>query len=545
MNSKLKRAWSGVAALGVAASTVLVFNVPSASAAGTLSGPATVRTSGGAAPLASGDSATTFTIGLPPSPTCPGDSANAGYRWQTYVVPASVDPSTLTFGSAGPQPTAVGAAYRQPLYTTTGSPLVNRQTANADTPGGPGLIFNIPDMDYAVFSPGDIPAGVYNIGIACTLGPAGPSQMLNYWNVQKTFSTAAPGAGGPAQVTWSVGAVPPPPVSVSSTPGDTNLTVAFSPGSPPANPAITQYTATATPATGSPVSVSRASSPIVIPGLTNGTAYTVTVKATNSAGDSAPSTALGPNVSTTPTAAPPAILIQRVTATRPAGALVFTQICGKNNAISASATFGTPAFAASLPAGESGPKTGDVGTPGASVTDPNYPANYPAGPATYPTYCGITMGPATLIRAGAGANQFLAATGVLNQVTVSDTRDTDLGWTVTGTMANLTGGPAGAQIAGNQLGWLPVLTPTPVSDDGAGNTYAQTLDPSVTANPGPTSGLGSARVLAKAAGGSGPATARTGGLGVAQLDAALKLNIPVSTPQGTYSGLLTLTLTGF
>jgi outer membrane protein OmpA-like peptidoglycan-associated protein len=54
--------------------------------------------------------------------------------------------------------------------------------------------------------------------------------------------------------------------------------------------AITGYTVTATPAGGGdPVTATCAASPCTIDGLTNGTAYTVTVRATNSMGDSAES----------------------------------------------------------------------------------------------------------------------------------------------------------------------------------------------------------------------------------------------------------------
>ena len=58
-------------------------------------------------------------------------------------------------------------------------------------------------MNYQRLAPGDIPAGTYNIGIACTLGRPSATQMKSFWNTQMTFTTNA--AGGPAQVNWTVG----------------------------------------------------------------------------------------------------------------------------------------------------------------------------------------------------------------------------------------------------------------------------------------------------------------------------------------------------
>lgn len=178
--------------LAAAAVTVAGLAVTmAADAVGTLEGPAAVRTAGGGADLNAGDSGTVFTLGLPDGAACPGDSANGGYRWQTFMVGASVDPATLTFGSNGPMPPGTNAEFRQPLYDSLGgSPVVNQQTAAADVPNGPGRILNVPDMNYAVFGAGIIDPGTYNVGIACTLGPAGPDQIRNFWSVQKTFTPA-------------------------------------------------------------------------------------------------------------------------------------------------------------------------------------------------------------------------------------------------------------------------------------------------------------------------------------------------------------------
>ena len=74
---------------------------------------------------------------------------------------------------------------------------------------------------------------------------------------------------------------PSAPASVSATPGDTQVIVAFTAPTSTGGFAITSYTVTSSPgnftATGS-------SSPLTVTGLTNGVSYTFAVTATNSSG---------------------------------------------------------------------------------------------------------------------------------------------------------------------------------------------------------------------------------------------------------------------
>ena len=181
--------------------------VPQAAAAAINAGPAVVvapfdGTPGAGQSLDAGGSATEFSILLPTGAACTGDSANGGYRVQGYMVPVAVAPGTLTFDATGPTPNGIGANFRQPLYTALGSGFVDAQTSAATAAGGPGPVVNIPAMSLAVFSPGNIPAGDYNLGIACTLGTASATQLDKFWNVVVTVATDAGDA--PAGVTWTI-----------------------------------------------------------------------------------------------------------------------------------------------------------------------------------------------------------------------------------------------------------------------------------------------------------------------------------------------------
>jgi hypothetical protein len=132
----------------------------------------------------------------------------------------------------------------------------------------------------------------------------------------------------------------------------------------------------------------------------------------------------------------------------------------------------------------------------------------------------FTVATGTVNLAVSGAN----ATGALNPVTVSDTRNTVPGWSVSGQSADFAGSgtAAGSTISGNQLGWAPTDTSL-----GTGATLGGTVAP---ASPG----LGTtAAVLAQAHAGSGAGTSALG--------ANLTLAIPATALAGPYASSLTLT----
>ena len=114
-------------------------------------------------------------------------------------------------------------------------------------------------------------------------------------------------------------------------------------------------------------------------------------------------------------------------------------------------------------------------------------------------------------------------TGVLNAVTVADSRNTFPGWSVSGQESNFTGSgtAAGGTISGDQLGWTPTGTP-------AGSATLGTAVAPASPGLGTTAG-----VLASATPGNG--------FGTSNLSANLLLDIPASAVAGPYTSTLTLT----
>jgi hypothetical protein len=121
---------------------------------------------GASDPVTDGGSALPLILTLPSGAACSGDSASGGYRVQTFMVPATVDPLTLKFGSSGPVKPAGAEGIWFPLFSTASNPLVNLLTDVATTPNGPGIISGLPLVDFLVYSPGDLPEGDYVVGVA-------------------------------------------------------------------------------------------------------------------------------------------------------------------------------------------------------------------------------------------------------------------------------------------------------------------------------------------------------------------------------------------
>ena len=239
------------------------------------------------------------------------------------------------------------------------------------------------------------------------------------------------------------------------------------------------------------------------------------------------------------------LITQEITVTRPnLNVLILTQRCGVNGALAAeSPTLRFPRDLAALVASADQVGTAPTIAPGYTVGDPGFP-EYPV-PSTpvYPTRCGLALGNARMITAGTSPlrGRYFTASGALNQVTVADFRDADAGWVLTGTMADFA--ITGDSFSGNYLGWTPA---TPIVTPPTGG-YTQTVGAGPVVQPGDgvsglgaagSVGLGSGRVFATGAVGTGT----SGGQGIADMNARVKLLIPVSANQGNYAGILTFTV---
>ncbi len=577
-----------------------------------------------------GTAATAFSMNPPAGSSCTGSGSGVpAYRWQTYFVSAAVDASTLTY-AAGPNP--VAGQFVSPLYDSAGgTAVINRNPASSPL----GLISGIPTFSLSsLVGQAGLVNGGYKMGIACT--QAGALDAGKFWEVGIVLSNvtaagfnyvtgALPGAptlsaltstsgqlagtltagtaGSTATTGYTITATSPGQTTVTLTPatagpftltglvngnvytvsaiatnslGDsvpsspaqtgtpnqpafapvTGFTAAGAVGSvvlswtaPAGDSGRTGYTISSPTAPGAPFTAAAAATTLTVTGLTAGTSYSFSIIATYPAGFTG--TSAGP---VSASAFGSAVVVQNISVNRPVGALVLTQRCGVQGPLpdASDFVFGSMPALGAFPASATG--TNAYGNnPGVAeptlgvggINDPlygQYP--YPVDAAgipnpNYPTNCGLNLGIGKLILTGPRAGQYFTAPGRMSQVTVVDTRDTNTLWTVNGTMSNfVTGGGTGNQtFLGDYMGWNPSVT------DDSDVTLAG-YDQTVTAGaavepwnaPGNTiaagSGLGAPRTLASAAAGSG--------LGIATLDARLKLIIPLTALNGTYTATLSL-----
>lgn len=642
MNSR-SRLRTGVAALAAAAavlgSLTLLPGSATAAPGDAPAGPMTLNP-------ATGTSSSVFALGIPLGAACPGDNP-AGWQWSAFVAPSSADIGGLRFSASGLVQAPVGEPAA--LYRSLRTGGVN---VTAQNPGLVDGLINPSTLNNLNLSGAALTAGTYTLAVACyndgSAAGSTPLQVGRFFSAPITV-TAQAGAGV-NNYTYAFGAVPAAPVLTTTSVTATSVTVNFTHAA--SVPATTGYTATVTSAPAgpalAPIAIPAGATSFAVTGLTTGTAYSVTLVATNAAGTSPVSntvtvtfspfatpqpsivptltrgvgevtigipavtiggsrTALptsytlavspapaapgaasytipfaagpltqvvpgitartpytftltvnypapnnGPGGVVTSTEGPLELVFQRITVTRPVGQLILTQRCGVNGAMPAlPADAGFPGFPSALPAVVA--STSQVGTSpditpngtfgtgaglfaDAVTPDPQF-NNYPfPSPATYPTECGVNLGTATIVNSGPLAGQYYEANGFINEVTVSDARDTDLGWEVRGQMSNFVGTVSNTNIIdGDYLGWTPyVQNTTPTTGTG----YTQTVAPGAQVLPGTGvvsgSGLGSGRRLSIAT--------ENLGLGIAQMDARLRMLIPITANNDVYTGILNFTV---
>jgi hypothetical protein len=147
------------------------------------------RGTGNTISVTNGNADSMFSLNvLAPSNTCQGDTATGGYRFHQYIAAATVDPGSLSFNAGAFS--APGGEFVQPLYSTTGSPQVNKELV-ANT----GQILGLSSLSFSTNRlPGD---GLYNVGFVCTLAGA----VTRYWSTPITVVAF----NGPTSFNWVVG----------------------------------------------------------------------------------------------------------------------------------------------------------------------------------------------------------------------------------------------------------------------------------------------------------------------------------------------------
>ena len=171
-------------------------------------------------------------------------------------------PGSPTIGAATPSSTQVSVAFTAP--GSNGGSTVTGYTMSC-LPGSGSAITNTGSVSPIIVT-GLTNGTAYDCSVTAT-------------NVAGTSSASS-------SVSVTPRTTPGAPTSVTTTAGNTQITVGFTAPVSTGGSSITGYTATCTPASGTAHSATGSSSPLVVTSLTNGTSYTCTAKATNAAGDS-------------------------------------------------------------------------------------------------------------------------------------------------------------------------------------------------------------------------------------------------------------------
>ncbi|WP_347136738.1 fibronectin type III domain-containing protein [Parahaliea mediterranea] len=192
--------------------------------------------------------------------------------------------TVVATNSAGNSPASAASNAVTPAATVPGAPTIGTATAgNAQAT----VAFTAPDNDGGAAITGytatSAPGGLTG---TCSSSPCTVAGLTN--GTAYTFTVVATNSAGNSPASAASNAVTPAtvpgaPSIGTATAGNAQATVAFTAPANGGGAAITGYTATSAPGG---LTGTCSSSPCTVAGLTNGTAYTFTVVATNSVGDS-------------------------------------------------------------------------------------------------------------------------------------------------------------------------------------------------------------------------------------------------------------------
>ena len=414
--------------------TVTATNGIGTSAPSTASGSVTPATTPGA-PSISGASvsggAATIVFNAP--------SSNGGSAITSYTVISSPGGLTATGSSS---PIVVPGLVTGTPYTFT---VVANNAMGAGTPSAPSSTLvsalkpDAPPAPTAVAGNGQAtitfaaPAsngGATITSYTVTASPGGETSTVSSGTTATvtgltngqayTFTVTATNAIGTSFSSLASNSVTPiapstAPLNVSALAAPGSATISFDTPTSTGGSPITGYIITPSPAT-SPATFTTTTSPVTIAGLTNGTAYTFTVKAVNAAGQSVASL---PSASVTPATTPdtPTAVIATpmdggasVAFTAPAanGSLITSYTVTASNGATASGV-SSPIIFSGLTNGTAytfvvtatnGVGLSDTSLPSAAIT----PANIPSAPTISTVTAGLSAATITVVSGGSGGS---------------------------------------------------------------------------------------------------------------------------------------------
>jgi len=495
----------------------------------------------GTSPASTASAAVTPT-GVPNAPTAVAAVAGNAQAQVSFIAPAAngspITSYTVTSTPGGLTATGVaspltvngltnGTAY---TFTVTATNAVGTSPASAASatatptgvPNAPTAVTAVAgnaqaQVSFTAPAANGSPITSYTVtsnpgGLTAT-GTASPIQITGLTNgTAYTFTVTATNAvgTGPAS-TPSIAAtpmgLPGAPTAASAVAGDTTAQISFTAPANNGGSAITSYTVTSTPGG---LTATGAASPLTVNGLTNGTAYTFTLTATNAVGTGPVSTA---SAAVTPTGVPNAPTAVAAVAGNAQAQVSFTAPAANGSPITSYTVTSNPggltATGTASPLTVNGLTngtaytftvtatnavgTGPASTASASVT----PIGVPNAPTAVAAVAGNTQAQVSFIAPAANGSPItsytvtstpggLTATGVASPLTVNGlTNGTAYTFTVTATNAVGTSPASAASAAATPTG-VP-NAPTAVTAV-AGNAQAQVSFTAPAANGSPITG---------------------------------------------------------